>query len=586
MPLGTVLECDERCLRNLATVLSDSPNSLEKIELEIIFLLGKLAYKSYFQWYEAKESYRKMNPKVVYTNKDLTQCNIINLENDVCGLLKATHTLFATSNTAVYSFNHLSVQGYFCALYISLLPEDQQLQLLKDHITDYRHMWPFFAGITKLKSCDVLDYLLQNAELENNNKLSDLIIVVLNSIYEAQLSQRVCHKYKKTFLTIPAYVGVRPYDCMSISYFMSIASVVHLSLHFCMIGDRGAEMLARCINLISSLKLLDLSGNNITHKGMESVVTIMKSYTNLTHFSITENFIGDPGIQLFALLKIKQLIKLNVTKINMTKVGTHALGEYFKHNRLLQSLEIGHNYIKNGLIRILNSLPSTLVRLIASACCLSYKTAVNIGKMLKSNKSLKYLKISSNSIGDDGISAISDGLHINTTVIQLIARGCGFHSKGAKSIAKMLQANKTLKYLDISCNNIEDSGIKAIALGIQANTTLIQLKVFDCGGAEGIADMLIINKTLKELGITYSNDDIADTVLKTFCKNNCELRQLNIAVHETDDTFNMITNYVDRVNNDNIHATNAAYYITYDNLYYSYAGDNELQKRCILKVQL
>ena len=320
---------------------------------------------------------------------------------------------------------------------------------------------------------------------------------------------------------------------------------------------------------------------------MKNVVTIMKSYTNLTHFSIAKNFIGDTGIQLFALLKIKQLIKLNVTKINMTEVGTHALDEYFKHNSLLQSLEIGHNYIKNnGLVRILNSLPSTLVRLVASACYLSHKTAVNIGKMLKSNKSLKHLKISSNSIGDDGISAISDGLCINTTLIQLIARGCGFHSKGAKSIAKMLRANKTLKYLDISSNNIEDSGIKAVALGIQANTTLIQLKVFDCGGAEGIADILIVNKTLKELGITYSNDDIADTVLKTFCKSNCELRQLNIAVDETDGTFNMITNYVDGVNNDNIHATNAAYYITYDNLYYSYAGDNELQKRCILKVQL
>ena len=587
VPLGTVLECDEQCLRNLATVLSDVPNSLSKIALEIIFLLSKLAYKSYFEWYEAKESYIKKNPKIVYTNKDLAQCNITNLESDAGGLLKATNTLFATSNTAVYSFNHLSVQEYFCALYISLLPEDQQLQLLKDHITDYPHMWPFYAGITKLESCNVLDYLLQNAELENNNKLSDPIIVVLNSIYEAQLSQRVCHKYKKNFLTIPAYVGVRPYDCMSISYFMSIASVVHLSPHFCMIRDRGVEMLARCINLIPSLKLLDLSSNNITHKGMESVVTIMKSCTNLTHFSIAENFIGDTGIQLFALLKIKQLIKLNVTKINMTKVGTHALDEYFKHNSLLQSLEIGHNYIKNnGLVRILNCLPSTLVRLVASACHLSYKTAVNISKMLKSNKSLKHLKISSNSIGDDGISAISDGLCINTTLIQLIARGCRFHSKGAKSIAKMLRANKTLKYLDISSNNIEDSGIKAIALGIQANTTLIQLKVFDCGGAKGIANMLIVNKTLKELGITYSNDDIADTVLKTFCKSNCELRQLNIAVHETDGTFNMITNYVDEVNDGTIYATNAAYYITYDNLYYSYAGDGELQKRCILKVQL
>ena len=585
VPSGTVLECDEQCLRNLATVLNNGPNipnSLSKIALEIIFLLSKLAYKSYFEWYdEPKESYENKNPKIVYTNKDLAQCNITNSENDACGLLKATNTLFATSNTAVYSFNHLSVQEYFCALYISLLPEDQQLQLLKDHISDYPHMWPFYAGITKLRPCDVIDYLLQNVSYDH-------IIVVLNCIYEAQLSQCVCHKYKKTFLDIPIYIGVHPYDCMSISYFMSVAPVVHLSLRYCMIGDRGAKMLARYKNLIPSLKILDLTANNITHEGMESVVTVIKSCVNLTHFSIAENFIGNAGIRLFALLKIKQLIRLNVTRINMTEVGTYALEKYFKHNSLLQSLEIGHNYIKNnGLTRILNSLPSTLVRLVASACHLTHETAVNIGRMLQINKALKYLKISSNSIGDDGILAISDGLHINTTLIQLIARGCRFHSKGAEGIAKMLQANKTLKYLDISSNNIGDDGIKAITLSIQANTTLIQLKVFYCGGTEGIANMLIVNKTLKELGITYSNDD---TALETYCKSNCKLMQLNIDVGETnldigetDDTFNMITNYVDGVN---IDATNAAHFITYDNLYYSYAGDDELQKRCILKVWL
>ena len=62
--------------------------------------------------------------------------------------------------------------------------------------------------------------------------------------------------------------------------------------------------------LIPSLKLLDLSDNNITHKGMESVVTIIKSST--THLSVACNPIGDAGtgVQVFSLLMFKHLIQL------------------------------------------------------------------------------------------------------------------------------------------------------------------------------------------------------------------------------------------------------------------------------------
>ena len=290
------------------------------------------------------------------------------------------------------------------------------------------------------------------------------------------------------------------------------------------------------------------------------MAAIIKSST--THLSVAHNPIGDAGVQVFSLLMFKHLIQLNISDIGITEVGTCALSDYLKVNISLQSLEISHNSIKdNGLTGILNNLPSTLVRLIVSGCHLTHKGAVSIGKMLSINKTLKYLKISSNFIKDDGISAISDGLHINMTLIQLVARRCGFHSIGAESIAKMLQANKTLKYLDISSNNIGDSGIKAVTHSIRTNSTLIQLKVFNCKSAEGIAKMLMVNKTLKQLGITYNTDTVS--TLKTFHKSNCKLMQLHIDVGETDDR-------------------NVCEHITYDRLYYFY--DSALQKRYILKV--
>ena len=277
--LGTVPESDEQCIKNLVSVLSDVPDVLSKEALETLFLLSMLAYKSFFQWSIKNpiESESK-SPKIIYTKNDLAHCNITNSGNDACGLLKATNTLFATGNTAVYTFNHLSVQEYFCALYISLLPEDQQLQLLKHHITDYPHMWPFYAGITKLRSPDVLQYMQQvclhgkitywtdyssSSKGFNDNEA----IIVLNSIYEAKLLPDFCkHEVPCLYFSVS---HLRPYDCMSISYCMSIVPVKHLFLKASKIGDQGAEMLARWQNFKPSLKLLDLDYNMITHKGME-----------------------------------------------------------------------------------------------------------------------------------------------------------------------------------------------------------------------------------------------------------------------------------------------------------------------------
>ena len=540
-----ILKSDPNYINNLSSVLNDLPCVLSKEALEILFLLSKLAYNSYFHWSDKSDR----NPKIVYTSKDLDQCNIADLRNDACGLLKATNTMFATSNTPVYSFNHLSVQEYFCALYIALLPEVEQLQLLKDHIHDYPHMWPFYAGITKLRSCSVAHHLCQFLLLNKQVDSSTLVYcdhtmayygknvkvsVALHSFYEAHVLSDVCQDQLVSLFICVHYLN--PLDYMSISYLLSAAPITCLHLRNCGVGDLEAEMLfARCTDLVPTLKVVDLNNNNISHKGIKFVAMITKS-TNLTHISVARNPVGtcypkgekdDNNIDLFSL------IQLNVCCTGMTTIGACTLSEYLTTS--LQSLEICHNNITDdGLAGILNNVCSTLVRLIASKCKLTHNGAVIISKTLISHEALKHLEISDNPIGDDGISAISDSLHINKSLIQLVAFNCEFHSKGAKSIAKMLQANKTLKYLDISKNQIGDDGTAAVALSIQANTTLILLNISGCGfcnqGAKTIAEMLQVNKTLKILDISenYIEDDDEMSALACKIKANTTLIKLNI----------------------------------------------------------
>lgn len=53
-----------------------------------------------------------------------------------------------------------------------------------------------------------------------------------------------------------------------------------------------------------------------------------------------------------------------------------------------------------------------------------------VGELLKINNSLQELLMWLNHIGDDGVSAIADGLQCNNTLTKLDVEKCGFSVKG------------------------------------------------------------------------------------------------------------------------------------------------------------
>ena len=53
-----------------------------------------------------------------------------------------------------------------------------------------------------------------------------------------------------------------------------------------------------------------------------------------------------------------------------------------------------------------------------------------VGELLKVNNSLQELDMGRNDIGDDGVSAVADGLQCNNTLTKLNVQVCGFSVKG------------------------------------------------------------------------------------------------------------------------------------------------------------
>ena len=70
---------------------------------------------------------------------------------------------------------------------------------------------------------------------------------------------------------------------------------------------------------------------------------------------------------------------------------------------------------------------------------------------------LEYLDISSNPIGDNGISAIAENLN-NSSISELIVYNCNITVIGANEVADSLTNNHTMKILKLEDNDITVDG--------------------------------------------------------------------------------------------------------------------------------
>ena len=63
-------------------------------------------------------------------------------------------------------------------------------------------------------------------------------------------------------------------------------------------------------------------------------------------------------------------------------------------------------------------------------CVIHYTGTTYIKKLLMENKRLQHLNIGSNKIGDDGVRHVTEGLHHNDTLTELMLHDCKISVKG------------------------------------------------------------------------------------------------------------------------------------------------------------
>lgn len=140
------------------------------------------------------------------------------------------------------------------------------------------------------------------------------------------------------------------------------------------------------------------------------------------------------------------------------------------------------------------------------------KGAAILADALKQNTTLEELDFHNNRVSDVGVHSLAEVLSTNCSILKALGLGSnGITDKGAEHLAEMLKTNRTITWLALAGNQIGDRGVQLLANTLaHHNTSLLVLslhvnKAISDVSVDAIIDMLQKNKTLKKLWMQDCN---------------------------------------------------------------------------------
>jgi len=306
-------------------------------------------------------------------------------------------------------------------------------------------------------------------------------------------------------------------------------------------GDRPT-VLAVVSALLGSLRVLDLSYNNLGPKGCLAVAEALKANSSLTSLDLQLNNIGDEGARAIG----KALLDNgSMTEINLD--GFALPVKELKDTDPVERLDLSGKDIGVASAVVIASLIGnnrSLTSLDLGKTQLGPKGGLAIAEALKINRSLKCLSLFNSQIDAESGVAIAEALKLNGSLTSLNINNnqiCGldedgigaYTSNGINAICCALRVNGSLTSLLIGWNQIGPDGGKAIAKALRFKSSLTSLDLgFNHIGIEAgvaIAEALAVNNVLtslvlsantlgghNEVGPDYDSDDSDDYHLQRF----------------------------------------------------------------------
>eukprot|EP01068_Selenidium_serpulae_P002397 Selendium_serpulae@DN2429_c0_g1_i1.p1 len=176
----------------------------------------------------------------------------------------------------------------------------------------------------------------------------------------------------------------------------------------------------------SSLRVLDLSGNDIWDGHLEDVCEALAKNSGLQTLDLSDNDIRSDGAKAIgaALVTNQALRSLNLSGNKIGADGATAIAEALTRSEALRDLNVSGNEVGDA-------------------------GALAVGAALQTNSALQLLDLSNNSIFCFGATAIADALKTNSGLLYLNLSQNQIFAEGTNALGAALLTNTTLQTLDL-----------------------------------------------------------------------------------------------------------------------------------------
>ncbi|XP_036705902.1 leucine-rich repeat-containing protein 34 isoform X4 [Balaenoptera musculus] len=232
---------------------------------------------------------------------------------------------------------------------------------------------------------------------------------------------------------------------------------------------------------------LDVRYNLISDVGASYAAKLLQKNTTLKHLRMTGNKIENKGGMFFAaMLQINSsLEKLDVGDCDLGMQSVIAFATVLTQNQTIKGLNLNRPILygeqEESTVHLGHMLKENQCLVELHMCKHDIKNCgmKQLCDALYLNRTLRYLDVSCNKITQDGMVCLADVLKSNTTLEVIDLSFNRIENAGANYLSDALAShNRTLKALSVVSNKIEGEGLVALSQSMKTNPTLSNIYIW------------------------------------------------------------------------------------------------------------